>query len=76
MNIREISYGTNVILRGVKLKVDFYDEPFMKKLTEESNRSFREIFGYNSCDVYDKNKKKILTILEKKQRRTFLYNCN
>jgi len=26
MSIHEISYGRNVVLRGLKLKVDFYDE--------------------------------------------------
>lgn len=72
MNIQEISYGRNVTLRGVKLKVDFYDEPFMSKLTAESNRSFREALGYATCDVYDKNRKKILTILEKPKRRAFI----
>lgn len=72
MSIREISYGRNVALRGIKLKVDFYDEPFMSKLTAESNRSFREVLRYSTCDIYDKNRKKILTILEKSKRRTFI----
>ncbi|MBO5477289.1 MAG: hypothetical protein J6A15_06005 [Clostridia bacterium] len=72
MSIREISYGKNVILGGIKLKVDFQDEPFIKKFTAESNRSFGEILGYSICDVYDKNRKKILTILEKQKRRAFI----
>lgn len=72
MSIHEISYGRNVVLRGLKLKVDFYDEPFMNKLTAESNRSFREALGYATCDVYDKKRKKILIILEKPKRRGFI----
>lgn len=72
MSIQEVFYGKNVALRGLKLKINFYDEPFMSKLTAESNMSFREALGYSICDVYDKNRKKILTILEKSRRRTFI----
>jgi len=44
----------------------------MNKLTAESNRSFREALGYATCDVYDKKRKKILIILEKPKRRSFI----
>lgn len=76
MSIKKLDYGKKLNLSGVKLKIDFLDEPFMNRLTAEANRSFREILGYGTCDIYDRNRKKILTILERKQRRSMVQSCN
>lgn len=76
MGIQKISYGKNICLKEVKLKVSFSENKLFERLTSESIYSFNELLGYSICRVFNRRKENVFTILENRKNRSNIQNCN
>ena len=62
MNIQ----SQGLMLKGIKLEMEFVDGYILDEITNECNNTFKKILGYQTSNIYDNSSEKILTVLFKR----------